>query len=587
MKNSYLPIVAAALLISAGSKSQNIAVNTDGTSAETGVMLDVKGTNSISTTATQNVFQIKSNDANGLKMRMILGTNATAGSTYGGLEVYDAVNSAYRNIFLVPNGGNVGIGATTAVGKLTVWQSANGYANGILTYGSAVSGEYLALSTLGAGQATIQSGDNATWQQLLLNPYGGNVGIGMTSAPGDKLDVAGNIRSSTGSTITFTTGSFASGLAAEVSNTLVNFGINDSRFGTTVAATQGGFYRADSRAGLPPLQLYVRPASGTLTEVFETQSNFNMYLAPTSGNVGIGVISTSSPSQKLDVNGKSIFRDDVYAPKAGAANYSFNSQNSGPWTGCTLGTTCTGWTTNAYFPVVGDWIVNVTRGKAARITSLCLNVGAGQNSVNHDPIPGNTAGDLCYFYTDGSGVYPDIGSTATASTDRFGYVYAQGIMAASFVGIGTTSPTEALHVVGNICYTGTSGACSDIRYKKDFAQLTKPLENILKINGLYYYWKKDEFPDKQFTSNRQIGFIAQDIEKIYPELVMTDKDGYKSVDYSRLTPVLVEAMKEQQKIIDKQQADIDAMKKDNEQIKAALQTLLKQNGSAETFIGKK
>src|ERR1051325_891385 len=232
MKNSYLPIVAAALLISAGSKSQNIAVNTDGTSAETGVMLDVKGTNSISTTATQNVFQIKSNDANGLKMRMILGTNATAGSTYGGLEVYDAVNSAYRNIFLVPNGGNVGIGATTAVGKLTVWQSANGYANGILTYGSAVSGEYLALSTLGAGQATIQSGDNATWQQLLLNPYGGNVGIGMTSAPGDKLDVAGNIRSSTGSTITFTTGSFASGLAAEVSNTLVNFGINDSRFGT-------------------------------------------------------------------------------------------------------------------------------------------------------------------------------------------------------------------------------------------------------------------------------------------------------------------------------------------------------------------
>ena len=84
------------------------------------------------------------------------------------------------------------------------------------------------------------------------------------------------------------------------------------------------------------------------------------------------------------------------------------------------------------------------------------------------------------------------------------------------------------------------------------------------LHGVNDKWKTQEYPEKHFTNGKQIGFIAQDLEKIYPELVSTDKEGYKSVDYSRLTPVLVEAVKEQQKIIDelariskKQQKQID------------------------------
>ena len=48
----------------------------------------------------------------------------------------------------------------------------------------------------------------------------------------------------------------------------------------------------------------------------------------------------------------------------------------------------------------------------------------------------------------------------------------------------------------------------------------------------------------------QIGFIAQEIEKVFPELVVTGKNGYKGVDYSKITPVLLEAIKDQQKQID-------------------------------------
>lgn len=118
------------------------------------------------------------------------------------------------------------------------------------------------------------------------------------------------------------------------------------------------------------------------------------------------------------------------------------------------------------------------------------------------------------------------------------------------VGIGTASPTARLQVNGNICYTGTIGACSDSRYKKDVANLNKSLDKVLKMRGITYKWKQDEFPDRVFDDKRHVGLIAQEVEELFPEMVMTDAAGYKSVDYGRLTPVLVEAIKEQQKQID-------------------------------------
>ena len=99
-------------------------------------------------------------------------------------------------------------------------------------------------------------------------------------------------------------------------------------------------------------------------------------------------------------------------------------------------------------------------------------------------------------------------------------------------------------VNGNLCYTGTFGTCSDQRYKDKIERLPDSLQRALKLRGVSYVWRRSEFPRKQFPEGRQIGFIAQEIEELYPELVATDNDGYKTVDYSRLTPVLVEAIKE-------------------------------------------
>jgi hypothetical protein len=113
-----------------------------------------------------------------------------------------------------------------------------------------------------------------------------------------------------------------------------------------------------------------------------------------------------------------------------------------------------------------------------------------------------------------------------------------------FVGINTTSPSERLHVAGNICATGTIGACSDARFKKNIAPIPNALEQLDQLHGVNFEWKRDAYPDHHFAEGSQIGFIAQEVAKVVPQLVAMGSDGYLSLDYGRLTPILVEALRE-------------------------------------------
>jgi len=140
------------------------------------------------------------------------------------------------------------------------------------------------------------------------------------------------------------------------------------------------------------------------------------------------------------------------------------------------------------------------------------------------------------------------------------------IDAAGEVGIGKNNPSVKLDVNGSVNCTG--GTCSsDKRWKKNIKPLAAALPKLTQLQGVTYFWKTTEFPDKDFTEEKQIGLIAQEVEMIYPELVKTDNEGFKSLDYMSLTAILLEGIKEQQSQLDEKEQQVLQLEKELHQLK--------------------
>jgi hypothetical protein len=116
--------------------------------------------------------------------------------------------------------------------------------------------------------------------------------------------------------------------------------------------------------------------------------------------------------------------------------------------------------------------------------------------------------------------------------------------------------------VNGTAYSSGGWSGSDRRWKKDLEPVSSTLNDLLKLQGYKYYWRVDEYPEMNFDKERQLGLIAQDVEKVYPELVKTDDKGYKAVSYEKLTVILLESIKEQQAKIEKLEEEISEMKEE-------------------------
>jgi trimeric autotransporter adhesin len=128
------------------------------------------------------------------------------------------------------------------------------------------------------------------------------------------------------------------------------------------------------------------------------------------------------------------------------------------------------------------------------------------------------------------------------------------------VGIGIIGPAYKLDVNGNARINGTVYPASDERLKTNIQEIPNALDKILNLRGVSFNWKKDNSPSD--------GVIAQEVEKVFPELVSTDDKGMKSVNYDGLIAPLIESVKQQQNQIDQQQKEID-------ELKAAIESLKK------------
>lgn len=139
-------------------------------------------------------------------------------------------------------------------------------------------------------------------------------------------------------------------------------------------------------------------------------------------------------------------------------------------------------------------------------------------------------------------------------------VAGDNIMSGGHVGVnfGGYSSTYALRVDGNAYATG-SWLTSDVKLKKNIAAIHSPLSSLMQLRGVSYHWNSEAYPDREFAAGLHYGLIAQEVEKVLPEIVMTDENNEKAIAYAELIPLLLEAIKQQQKAIEQLQSQVDQL----------------------------
>ncbi|MFM1754467.1 MAG: hypothetical protein RLZZ236_1406 [Bacteroidota bacterium] len=234
----------------------------------------------------------------------------------------------------------------------------------------------------------------------------------------------------------------------------------------------------------------------------------------------------------------------------------------------------------------GSLVFNTNNTERFRINASG-NVGIGTNAPSSTLTVGNTTGSvsgeltLNPAFTANEGGQINIrksvnGSTAdwvidqygtTASDARFRIFNSIGesngitILENGNVGMGVLTPSVRLQVAGDIIANSIAGS-SDVRFKTHITPIENPLQKVLQLRGVHFDWNTKDFPDRKFSDQKAIGFIAQEVEKVLPEVVQTEKtpEGYKAVQYDKVVALLVEAIKEQQKQIDRLKLELKKKK---------------------------
>jgi hypothetical protein len=148
--------------------------------------------------------------------------------------------------------------------------------------------------------------------------------------------------------------------------------------------------------------------------------------------------------------------------------------------------------------------------------------------------------------------------------------------------VGTTGTNGCLKDFGGNVLAGT--CASDRRYKKGITPFGPALERVAALQPVHFYWRADEFPEHHFGDSQAYGLIAQEVEQVLPELVVTHEDGYKAVDYSKLPLLTIQAVKELKAQSDEFKKANDELKASNDELKASNQDLARRVAALEQLI---
>ena len=394
--------------------------------------------------------------------------------------------------------------------------------------------------------STTPTGANLPLNRLILKDNGG-IGMG-TQSPTGGLEVS-NAENALGAGTIFTTTYAGGGTSLFVGRRARGTGIAPTAVlsGDGLAAFVGSGRGATGFGGPFGAGMYVGAAENwtdtaqgaslafNTTPIGATGDVTRMFIDP-SGKVGIG---TPTPSSALEVSrtGQTVVTSTAYT-NASSCCSAFIAQSArgtaaaptAVQLGDLLGTFgMSGFGTTSF----NDIFAAVMAGAAenftdtARGTALFFGttpVGTKNISVNMSILPSGSVGIGTPFDVNGL-------PTAADKLQVFGDVR-----------VGNTGTNGCLK---NFAGTGIAGTCvSDRRFKKDITPFKPMLDHLTALQPVHYYWRTTEFPDRHFGAAQTYGLIAQDVEQVLPELVVTNDDGYKAVDYSKLPLLTIQAVKE-------------------------------------------
>ncbi len=269
---------------------------------------------------------------------------------------------------------------------------------------------------------------------------------------------------------------------------------------------------------------YQQYVDGTSFYIRDVTNSSNRVVLDSSGNIGIG---TTSPGYKLEVNGNAEFLNNINIKNNAYDDYQIAVDSVG-------------------FSVYNrtDAIYNMT-------ISHTGNVGIGTTSPSGGAIGGKVvhlvnSGGTASFRVDRS----DSSTTGTISlidTNSTIGLYGTGQKPMAF----STNSTERMRLTSNgdlhvdADIIGFSTTISDQRLKEKIITIDGALDKVKNLRGVSYYWNSGNKKGK-----KDLGVIAQEVEKVLPEIVVEKKmeyfgdKNYKTVDYEKLTAVLIESVKE-------------------------------------------
>lgn len=439
------------------------------------------------------------------------------------------------------NGGNVGVGTLSASAKLDIKASDIIAIKGNSTDNYGIEGSSSGVSVAGIiGQGLSAN----SWGVYGYNPYGG-VAVRGYSAGGWAGYFSGN---------TYVSGNVGIGTASPAYplHLISSSGIN----------WMAGFHNTSTSASSNGM--VVRADGGTPFMV--QNSTKDLFTIDNYGSVGIGPYSPSYPLCVTSSTG-TFYLADFKNLSTSSASHGLRISTQG-----------------------GDPLVVIHEESVVFKIKKEGIVGIGTSYVSNSKVQveGTDTYDailrLNNVGTNGASFF--MGSTNSAwggGTNQDLFVMGHGapssanidlaFNASGQIGIATTAPTQTLDVNGGGRYRGlTTGTVfsgvymtsngtlvtgsSDKRLKENIVPLQGSLEKVNKLQGVSFTWKANP------EVGRSIGFIAQDFEKVVPELVFTNHtDGYMGINYAEVSALLVEAIKDQQKIIETLEKRIEALEK--------------------------